>query len=567
MNGLLLLTLSAAGLCAGYIVYGRWLGRFFHLDDARPTPAHRRGDGVDFVPARMPVLLGHHFASIAGAAPIVGPTLAAAFGWLPVWLWILIGGVFLGAVHDFSSLVASIRHRGDTIGRLIERHIGRSGKLLFLSFSWLTLLLVIAVFDLLVAGSFVRVPETATSSLGFLLLAVAFGFALKRFGNRLGLLSVLGVALLVAILWAGQALPFDLARLFGGGEAGALKAVGVWRWALLGYVFVASVTPVHLLLQPRDYLNSFLLYAMMAGGLAGVIVARPALRIPAFAGWSAPELGHLFPILFVTVACGAISGFHSLVASGTTARQLARESDALPVGYGSMLIESLLAVLALVVVAATVPLADLRGLSAGAAIPRFAEGLAGFMARLGLPEGSGRSFVTLAVSAFALTSLDTATRIGRFVFEELAETLLPTRRWLRNRFVATAFTVAGGAALLFSQAGTAIWPLFGAANQLLATLTLLALSVWLTRLGRRSAFVRIPMVFMYLVTASALVLQTIVHLRQGRWPLAAIALLLLALAVVLAVEAWRALRTGASPPADPDDDGLPARATGPECPC
>lgn len=566
MNGLLLLLLSAAGLAAGYLVHGRWMGRFFRLDDSRPTPAHTRGDGVDFVPARMPVLLGHHFASIAGAAPIVGPTLAAAFGWLPVWIWILFGGVFLGAVHDFSSLVASIRHRGETIGRLIERHIGRSGKLLFLSFSWLTLLLVVAVFTLLVAGSFVRVPQTATSSLGFLLLAVGFGFALKRFSGRLGLLTLLGVGLLFAILLLGEALPLDLSAAFGGGADGAARATSLWRWLLLGYVFLASVTPVHLLLQPRDYLNSFLLYAMMAGGLAGLVVARPVLQVPAFAGWTAPGLGHLFPILFVTVACGAISGFHSLVSSGTTARQLSRESDALPVGFGSMLIESLLAVLALITVTATLSLADLRGMPAGAAIPRFADGLAGFLATLGLPVSSGRSFVTLAVSAFALTSLDTATRIGRFVFEELAGSLLPRQAWLRNRFVATAFTVAGGAALLFSQAGTALWPLFGAANQLLATLALLALAVWLGRTGRRSAFVRVPMVFMYLVSCSALVLQTVDHLRAGRWPLALIAALLLGLAGVLAVEGWRALRSG---PAGDDaaGDGDEDAARLPECPC
>jgi carbon starvation protein len=564
MNGSLLILISLIALALGYFVYGGWLSRLFQLDDRRPTPAHSRGDGVDYVPAPLPVLMGHHFASIAGAAPIVGPVLAASFGWLPVLVWILIGGIFMGAVHDFLSLVASLRHEGRSIGSLIEAYIGHSGRLLFLAFSWLTLLLVVAVFTMLVSGTFTAVPAAASSSLGFILLAVAFGFLLKS--DKLGLLplSLIGVTLLFLILLGGQHWPLDLAGLLPGGKDAAIT---FWRWIILGYIFIASITPVHLLLQPRDYLNSFLLYAMMAGGLAGIFVASPELRLPAFAGFSSPDLGFVFPILFVTVACGAISGFHSLVSSGTTARQLSRESHARPVTFGSMLIESLLAVVALVVVASSMNLGDLQGMSAGSAIARFSSGLAGLMSSFGLPEESGTVFTSLAVSAFALTSLDTATRIGRFVFEELAEALLPDQAWLRKRHVATLLTVGGGALLLFSNAGKAIWPLFGAANQLLATIALLTLAVWLSAMAssRRAWYVLLPMFFMFAVTTSALVLQLKTHVMAGHWALALIALLLLLLAIVLALQAWRVLRQGPRQvefaPLDKTEEEIP------DCPC
>ncbi len=528
MNGALLLLLSILVLAAGYLVYGRFLARYLKLDNSRPMPSTTRADGVDFVPARTPVLLGHHFASIAGASPIVGPVLAAVFGWLPVWLWILIGGVFMGAVHDFVSLVASVRHRGESIGVLIERYMGRKGKLLFLLFCWLTLLLVIAVFTILVSRTFVAEPASASASLLFILLAVVFGLLqrLTRFG--LGTLTLIGVALLFALMAAGQHWPLDLTPLLG--QAGT---IALWRWVLLGYVFVASVTPVHMLLQPRDYLNSFLLYAMMLAGIVGIFVQAPVIQLPAFTSFYSDKLGGLFPMLFVTVACGAISGFHSLVSSGTSARQLRREGDALPVGFGSMLIESLLAIIALVAVASTMNASECAAVPGGEAVAVFARGMAAFTQGLGIPAATGITFFSLAISAFALTSLDTATRLGRFLFEELALTIRPASTLARNRYLATLVTVAGAACLLFSPAGLSIWPIFGAANQLLAALALLTLSVWLSHESKRRSFVVLPMLFMFLVTVSSLVLLVIHNTRSANWLLVFLSAALLVLALVL----------------------------------
>ncbi|MDP2360408.1 MAG: carbon starvation CstA family protein [bacterium] len=564
MSGRLLMVVSVLLLGAAYLIQGRRLSRRYQLNDAEPTPALARGDGVDFVPARAPVLFGHHFASIAGAGPIVGPVLAAGFGWLPVWLWVILGGILLGVVHDFSSLVASLRHRGDTIGRVVERHIGARGRLLFLLFSWLALLLVVAVFTILVGGTFTAEPAAATSSIGFLLLAIVFGFFLRR-GLPLALLTLIALPFICLTLWAGLAWPMDLRPVLGPG--GSLFA---WQGLILLYVYLASVTPVHLLLQPRDYLNSFLLYALMAGGLAGILVADPILKVPVFVGFHDPQLGTLFPILFVTVACGAISGFHSLVSSGTTARQLSRESDARPVAIGAMLIECLLAVVALIVVGATLGVADLQGMTTGEAISRFAAGLASIMAVLGLPESSGRIFVSLAVSAFALTSLDTATRIARYLFQELAEAAWPTAAWLRGRHIATLVTVGAGALLLVSNVGKAIWPIFGAANQLLATLALLAVTVWLSRRSQgrdRAWHVRLPMFFMFAVTITALAQLLWQNALRGYWLLALMALLLLALSLVLAGEAWRALRRPSDAEALPPTTGHGPPADLPDCPC
>jgi carbon starvation protein len=542
MSAALLLVISLVALVVAYVIYGGRVARWLGVDASRPTPAHRLRDGVDYVPARRAVLVGHHFASIAGAAPIIGPVTALAFGWGPVFLWILIGGIFLGAVHDFSSLMASLRHDGKSIGEIIEARLGYGGRTLFLLFSWTALVLVVAVFAIVVAKTFVQVPEAATASLLFILLALGFGLALDRLRIPLLPASVVGVVALFACIPLGMAFPISL-------------SFDVWLAVLMVYVFIASVTPVQVLLQPRDYLNSFLLYALLLLGFAGVIWAHPRLEAPAFVGWTVPELGSVFPVLFVTVACGAISGFHSLVSSGTTAKQLDSEADAQAVGYGSMLVESLLAVLALVAVAymSAGDYATHMGDGGGGPVAAFSAGLGTLIGTLGLPAQGATSFVALAVSAFALTSLDTATRLSRFAVQEFFEPrrdrvgASPARAPLlaRNRFLATGVSVGAAGALAWSGSWKQIWPIFGSANQLLAALALLAVSVWLAHRARQRLFVLIPMGIMYVVTASSLGLLAWRHLVQpgGSVVLGVAAALLLLVAMVLAALAVRVTRT------------------------
>ena len=551
MAAIWLLILSVVFFSAGYALYGGFLSRKLGIDPDRLTPAHSRRDGVDYVPAKPAVLVGHHFASIAGAAPIIGPVTAAVFGWLPVYIWIVLGGIFLGAAHDFMSLVASIRHQGKSIGEVVEEQIGPTGKILFLLFAWSALILVIAVFADVVASTFVKVPAVATSSLGFIALALVFGVAVNRFAAPLWLSTMVGVALLVGILFLGQAYPLDLAQMLDGEPAEAARAAKRWwLWILFGYVFVASVTPVQVLLQPRDYLNSFLLYGLMGLGLVGVAVANPQIQMETTTGWSHPKLGLIFPALFVTVACGAISGFHSLVASGTTSKQLDRETHAQPVGYGSMLVESLLAVLALVAVITMAKgrYGEFFAPGGGGPVAAFSAGLGEFISTLGIPVEGAIAFVALAVSAFALTSLDTGTRLARFAFQEFFERPSGKATFLSsNRYVATGVSVGPAMLLAFHEvehpvtgelvsAWRMIWPIFGSANQLLASLALLAVSVWLARRSRASWFALAPMVFMFAVTMTSLV--TLARANLDTNPLvAAISILLFAVAYLLT---WQA---------------------------
>ncbi len=536
MNAILFLGLGLVLFVLAYLFYARRLARHLGLDPNRPTPAHTQADGVDYVPARMPVLLGHHFASIAGAAPIIGPVLAAQFGWAPVYLWIILGGIFLGAVHDFTSLVASVRHEGRSIGTIIERYLGQSGKVLFLLFAWATLILVVAVFTLVVSRTFVTTPAVATASLLYIALAVGFGFSVYRLQVHFLWASLVGVALLGLCLYLGVLFPFP--RLFPVNADGDPMLL-FWQVVLLVYIFVASVTPVNILLQPRDYLNSFLLYAMLGLALVAIFVAPPAIQGESFAAFHVDGLGPLFPILFVTVACGAISGFHSMVASGTTAKQLNRETDALPVGYGAMLVESTLALVALLT-AVAVSRADYTTLLKGGPVHVFSVGVANFIGALGIPTHLGISFAGLAVSAFALTSLDTATRLARFSLQELAtrpgRAEAPQNPVARNRYVATAITVAAGALLLLSGRTMSLWKIFGSANQLLAALAMMAVTAWLAARGKRTRYTLVPMVLMYLVTVCALVLQAIQLLQadEPNLPLLVLVVLLFVLALLLA---------------------------------
>lgn len=559
MNSLVILVIGIAVLFAGYVTYGSWLSKQWGVDPKRATPAHTMTDGNDYVPAKSPVLLGHHFASIAGAGPINGPIQAAIFGWVPVLLWILIGGIFFGAVQDFSSLVASIRHQGKSIGHVIEVNVGAKAKKLFLIFSYLTLLLVVAAFASIVVGTFagfkpdgaLNTPNgrTATISMLFILVSIIFGAAVYRRNAPLSIATVAGVTGIIACIAIGYNVPVYLSST-------------VWLGVVLAYIFVASVTPVWILLQPRDYLNSFLLYGMMIAAVVGILVAHPAVALPAFNGFVVGGVkgyasGYLFPVLFITVACGAISGFHSLVGSGTTAKQLDKESDAKLIGYGGMLIECALAIISLICVGV---LYKDGALPTGSPTVIFATGIATMLQSVA-GEASyeiAYSVIILSVSAFCLTSLDTATRLARYMFQEffIAEgedpaTLTGYKKFFANSYVATAITVAIGGAMAVGGYAK-IWPLFGAANQLLAALALLAVAAWLSNIGKNNKMFLFPMAFMLCATISSLLLTLkakIAVLSAGTGSIGAeglqvfFAALLVILAIDLTVEGIKTLKT------------------------
>ncbi len=498
MSGSLLILLVAFFFTLSYRFYGRFLSKKYHINASNPTPAQVRYDGVDYVPTKAPILFGHHFASIAGAGPIVGTIVAAAFGWLPAALWIMVGSMFIGGTHDFGSIVVSIRHRGHSIATVIEKNIGIRGEQLFLLFCWATIVLVIAVFVNIIADTFVNSPSSATSSIYFILLAIIFGLSVYRFKIPWGVATVIGVILLFAGIYFGILFPLHASRQF-------------WQYTVLGYIFVASVAPVWVLLQPRDYLNSFLLYALMIGGLVGAFFAHPSINLNAFNGFNAPNLGPMFPLLFVTIACGAISGTHSLIASGTTSKQLQSESHAKFIGYGGMLVEGLLAILSLVAVSSlsTAEFSDFY--NSKNFVLAFSEGIGRFMSTipfLHITTKSAKVFTALAVSAFTLTSLDTVTRIGRYAFQEFFE--MPGKEaeqqniLARNRYLATFITVSCGAALTFSGKSDSIWPIFGSANQLMAALAFFAISIWLAEIKENYLFTLIPGIVMLIITVTAL---------------------------------------------------------------
>ncbi len=521
MNAVLVLLVGCAILIAGYIFYGGWLAKQWGVDDTKTTPAHELEDGMDYVPAKAPVLMGHHFSSIAGAGPINGPIQAAVFGWLPCMLWILIGGIFFGAVHDYGALFASIRHKGQTLGEVVAANIGERAKKLFIIFSYLTLVLVVAAFASIVAGTFKGFNDDGTQntanasvamvSILFIVMAIIFGFCVYRRGAPLSVATIVGVIGIVLCLVIG--LNFHPIYLSG----------DVWMWIIGVYILIASVAPVWILLQPRDYLSSFLLYGMMVIAFVGVLGAgimgqNTALEIPVFTEWKDPMtgLGTMFPALFVTIACGAISGFHSLVGSGTTSKQLDHERDAKPIAYGGMLIECALALISLCAVGYV--WADYV---AGTRTPTvvFASGLSGMVSTipgLGATKDVIYTLLVLTVSAFCLTSLDTATRLARYMFQEFwlkpGETykdVTGIKATLCNPIVATAITVVLGVGLGMTGYGK-IWPLFGAANQLLAGLALLTVCAWLGNIGRNNKMFYIPMAFMMVVTIWSL-FQTVTN--------------------------------------------------------
>jgi len=524
-----------------YMTYGRFLERRFEVEPNRPTPSHTDYDGVDRVPAHPLVLLGHHFSSIAGAGPIVGPIIAAAaFGIGPTLLWIVLGSILIGGVHDFSALMASLRHRARSIAEIAREYLSPFAYRILLLFIWLALIYVLTVFADLTADTFVRDPGVASSAVLFILLALAFGFCRYRLQVPVAVATLLFVPLVFLYVWVGQQFPLEVTRP---AAWVGLEPKRLWALLLLGYCYVASVTPVWMLLQPRDYLCAFLLYASVLGGFLGLLFGGFSMVAPAFAGWSDPKLGSLFPILFITVACGACSGFHALVASGTSSKQLDRESDARLVGYGAMLIEGLVAVLALATVAILAPGDPLRSAQP---LQIYSQGMGRFLAVLGLPPTLGAAFGLLALSTFILTTLDTATRLSRYVFEEFFNLHGRAARYCSTLATLIPPTVFVLITLRDPQgkpipAWQAIWPVFGATNQLLAGLALVVIAVWLRRTGKRTGFLLLPVAFMVGMTVWALILL----LRRYRFSvIGLIAVVLLGLAVVVAVEAVRALLRG-----------------------
>ena len=504
-----MMVIAIVVLGGAYLLYGRYLEKKWGIDPNAKTPAYEMEDGVDYVPADTNVVFGHQFASIAGAGPINGPIQAALFGWLPVMLWILIGGVFFGAVQDFASMYASVKNKGRTIGYIIEEYIGKLGKKLFLLFCWLFCILVVAAFADVVAGTFngfaaneagelMKVTANgavATTSMLFIIEAVALGMLLKYGKLPKWLNTVIAVAMLVVAVAVGLKFPIFLSR-------------GVWHIIIFLYIMVACVVPVWALLQPRDYLNSYLLVFMIAAAVVGIFVANPACNLEAFSGFHV-DGQYLFPILFVTIACGAVSGFHSLVSSGTASKQIKNEKNMLPVSFGAMLMESMLAIIALIAVASFAKgEAAAQGLTTQPQI--FAGAIANFLTAAGLPYSLVFTLINLAVSAFALTSLDSVARVGRLSFQEFfmdddtdEETMSPFLKVVTNKYFATAITLI--LAYLLAKVGYAeIWPLFGSANQLLSVLALIACAVFLKRTKRQGAMLWIPMVFMMAVTFTAL---------------------------------------------------------------
>ncbi len=531
MSVLAILAGTIAILLSAYRFYGSFITRKLGVSNSNITPAHTREDGVDYVPSNRFVVLGHHFASIAGAGPIVGPVIAVSFGWVPALLWIIIGGIFFGAVHDITSMTASLRHQGKSIGEIIQQYIGDSGKKLFLIFAFATLLLVIAVFMDIVARTFITVPSAASASVFFILLALVFGVVINRLGFPLWISTIFGVGLLYFFVYLGEIYPIQI-------------GYGSWIAILVAYIFMAAVTPVSILLQPRDFLNSFLLYGMILFGIVGIIIGNPRIEMTSSMQFQVENLGFLFPVLFVTIACGAISGFHSLVASGTTSKQINKEEDVKMIGFGGMLIETLLAVIAVMAVA-VMTRADfgLRLAEAGP-VTLFSEGLGGFISSIGIPVSVAISFVALTVSAFALTTLDTCTRLARFIIQEYAEDIpsVRIRAPLQNRFFATFLAVLLSGMLLLTGQFEQLWPIFGSANQLLAALALLAGTVWLAKKKVNPVFTVIPMIFMFTVTLLSLLIFAWNQYQQDSWFLSVLSITLFVLAVILVVMARNSLR-------------------------
>ena len=559
MTALLIILAAIALLVIGYVVYGSWLAKQWGIDPTKKTPAFEKQDGVDYVPAKPAVLMGHHFSSIAGAGPINGPIQAAVFGWVPVFLWCVVGGIFFGGLQDFGSLFASIRHDGKSVGEIIKDSMGSRAKKLFIIFALLVLILVIASFVNVVAGTFFTASDaaktfgfvtnptgaqsTAMISLLFIVLAVVYGILTNKCGLKTLPATIIGIVGIVLITIIGLKVGFAMTRT-------------AWIVFIGIYIAVASLVPVWILLQPRDYLSSFLLYAMMLLAIIGIVgsafTGNATFNIPAFTGWKT-GIGTMFPALFITVACGACSGFHSLISTGTSSKQLDNEKNAKAIGYGSMLIESALGIISLIAVGMVFEKYKAGGFGSPSAA--FGAGLAVLFGK----EGSTVyntifALLTLAVSVFALTSLDTGTRLSRFMFSELFlkedeatwKDAKGIRKLLANPLFGTAIMVLIGC-ILGGLKLSAIWGLFGAANQLLAGIALMAVAAWLGNAGKNNKMFFIPMIFMLAATLTSLVMTIINKIKAmatgaqgaffwGNWFQLIFALAMTVLAVILVVE-------------------------------
>ncbi len=549
MNTLVIVLVAGVCLAAGYLFYGRWLAKTWGIDPNAKTPAVTKEDGQDYVPTNGWTVFAHQFSSIAGAGPVTGAIQAAVFGWVPVFLWIVLGGIFFGAVTDFGALYASVKNEGKSMGLLIEQYIGKTGRKLFLLFCWLFTLIVIAAFADMVAGTFnaytvvdgvSQLSDAAKTngaagsiSLLFIVFAVVFGLIQKKFKLTGWKQVVVGLICTVAAFAIGMACPITATK-------------DIWSYLTFAYIFLAAVLPMWLLMQPRDYMTTFMFAGMILGAVIGLLVAHPKMNLPAFTGFHNDTLGDLFPILFVTVACGAVSGFHSLVSSGTSSKTISNEKDMLKVGYGAMILESLLAILALCVAGAAAA-ADGTAAS-GTPFQIFSSGVAGFFEMFGIPVYAAQCFMTMCVSALALTSLDSVARIGRMSFQELfsVDDMEHAEGWRKvfcNKYFATVLTLACG--FILTKIGYAnIWPLFGSANQLLSALVLITLCVFLKVTGRKNRTLFPPLIIMLCVTFTALVERTIglvkaysagsaVFLVEGLQLIIAILLMILGVTIVV----------------------------------
>jgi len=537
----------AVWLVLGYRLYGRWVARrLIAPDDGRSVPSDTRADGLDYHAAKTPVLFGHHFSSIAGAGPIVGPLLGVHyFGWLASLLWVAIGAVFIGAVHDYVSLMASVRSKGVSVGEIAEQTLGRRARLVLSVFLWCALVLVIAVFGVITARTFTSQPTIVLPTFGLILLAMVFGKLVLRAGLRLGPATLAALLILAGLIYLGQRIPVDVGETVLG-----LPAVTFWFWILMAYCVLASVLPVWLLLQPRDYLSTWILYLGLGGGVLGLLALHPDFTAPVFTRFHVDQ-GPMWPMLFVMIACGAISGFHSLVASGTTSKQLARETDGLRVGYGAMILEAALAGLVILTAAGALDwdagaapaagsLQYLMSNEGGGPIVAFATGLSRLVDALPLLTAPlGLFFGILMINAFVITTLDTSTRLARFVLQELCRDV----PLLRGRWTATLITVVLAGWLGASDSYTRIWPVFGATNQLVAALALIVVSSWLVGLRKPRLITLVPALFMLATTVAALVWQAWHFFGDGRHLLAGIAAGLVVLALFIAWEARALLRS------------------------
>ena len=555
MNTLVIVVIAACCLSAGYLLYGRWLAHKWGIDPNAKTPAVTKEDGQDYVPTDGWVVFAHQFSSIAGAGPVTGAIQAAVFGWVPVFLWIILGGIFFGAVTDFGALYASVKNEGKSMGLLIEQYIGKTGKKLFLLFCWLFTLIVTAAFADMVAGTFnayetidgvtsLSAAATVNGAAGsisllFIAFAVVFGLIQKKAQFHGWKQTLLGLVCTVAAFVIGMNCPL-------------ITTKANWSYMVFAYIFLAAVLPMWLLMEPRDLMTTFMFAGMIIGAVVGLLVAHPAMNLAPYTGFHNEKSGDLFPILFVTVACGAVSGFHSLVSSGTSSKAITNEKDMPKVGFGAMLLESLLAVLALCVAGAA---ASADGTpAAGTPFAIFSSGVAGFLEMFGIPVYAAQCFMTMCVSALALTSLDSVARIGRMSFQELfsvddMEHAEGWRKLLCNKYFATVITLVCG--YILTQIGYSnIWPLFGSANQLLSALVLITLCVFLRVTGRENRTLLVPLVVMLCVTFTALVERCIALVKAYNAGTAVfmveglqliIAVLLMVLGVIIVVHSGKVL--------------------------